>query len=225
MTHLLVVEDQTALLTSLTRGLVEEGYQVTAVSNGVHAIAAVNHELPDAMVLDIMLPGKGGLELLRELRAEGFIAPVLIITVRDTIPDRVAGLDSGADDYLIKPFAFEELLARLRALLRRHGRATVTNLVVGDLELDLLRRRASRGGVFIELKPREFELLEYLARNANEIVTRDAIARDVWHEKTATWSNVIEVHVNRLRRKIELPGLTPILQTVRGAGYVLKVRS
>ncbi|HEX3871000.1 MAG TPA: response regulator transcription factor [Pirellulales bacterium] len=222
MPHLLVVEDQAALRTSIARGLVEEGYQVTAVSNGLHAIAAAKHEPPDAMVLDIMLPGKGGLDLLRELRADGFTAPVLIITARDTIPDRVAGLDSGADDYLVKPFAFEELLARLRALLRRHGRTTLTTLVVGDLELDLIRRQAKRDGVCIDLKPREFELLAYLVRNANEIVTRDDIARDVWQETTATWSNVIEVHINRLRRKIELPGLKPMLQTVRGTGYVLK---
>ncbi len=222
MAHLLVVEDQLALLTSMERGLVEEGYKVTAVSDGLQAITATKNEPPDAMVLDIMLPGKGGLELLRELREEGFTAPVLVITARDTISDRVAGLDSGADDYLTKPFAFEEMLARLRALLRRNGRTAATTLMVGDLELDLIRRQAKRADMFLELKPREFELLEYLARHSNEVVTRDDIARNVWHETTATWSNVIEVHVNRLRRKLELPGLTTMLLTVRGVGYVLK---
>jgi two-component system copper resistance phosphate regulon response regulator CusR len=225
MTHLLVVEDQAALLTSMTRGLIEEGYSVAAASTGLEALAAMKDSPPDAMVLDIMLPGMSGLDVLRKLRSQGFMTPVLIVTARDTVPDRVAGLDSGADDYLVKPFAFEELLARLRALLRRRSHLASTTLTVGDLEIDLLARRAKRDGVLLTLKHREFELLQYFARHANETVTREDIARDVWQEPTATWSNVIEVHVNRLRRKLELPGLKPMLLTVRGVGYTLQATS
>jgi DNA-binding response OmpR family regulator len=218
---ILVIEDQANLLNSLARGLREDGYVVHAAENGaVGARLAQAHEI-DAVILDLMLPGEDGLTLLRRLRASGFTKPVLIVTARDAIPDRIAGLDSGADDYLVKPFSFGELLARLRALLRRSGAATDSVLRHSDIEVELLSRRARRAGQELKLTQRQFELLSCLLRHAGEVVSRDTIAREVWKESTATWTNVIEVQINHLRQKIESAELRPILHTIRGEGYRL----
>jgi DNA-binding response OmpR family regulator len=170
-----------------------------------------------------MLPGRDGLSVLRGLRQEGFLQPVLVVTARDAVPDRVAGLDSGADDYLVKPFAFSELLARLRALLRRNPLREPVRLRAGDLEIDLLRRRVTRAGDEVALSNREFELLEYLARHANTPVSREAIVRDVWQENSGIMTKVVEVSINHLRRKIERAGRPRLLHTIRGAGYMLGV--
>lgn len=220
MQRILVVEDQPALLDGLGRGLAEEGYEVFRAGTGAEARRFVVGDNPDAVILDLMLPDVGGLSLLRDLRRRGFDRPVLILTARDTVEDRVAGLDAGADDYLVKPFSFDELSARLRALLRRTARLP-TVLRVADLELDLLNRRVARGGRDLSLTGRQFDLLAYLMRHAGEAVTREMIARDVWKEDTATWTNVIQVQINQLRRRIEAPGWPPILHTVRGEGYLL----
>jgi DNA-binding response OmpR family regulator len=221
MTRLLVIEDEPKLLRSLHRGLEEEGYTVLAAVDGVDGFRRASSAQVDAVILDLMLPGRDGLSLLRELRERDGSLPVLIVTARDAVADRIIGLDSGADDYLVKPFAFHELLARLRALLRRAGARELTRLSVGDLAIDLLRRRVTRGGEVIVLTNREFELLEYLARRPNTAVARETIMRDVWQDTTGILTKVVEVSVNHLRRKIERSGRPPLLHTVRGVGYLL----
>ena len=168
-----------------------------------------------------MLPDGNGLDWLSELRAANNRTPVLILTAKDSVQDRVAGLDSGADDYLVKPFALDELLARVRALLRRVANPSLALLTFADISVDLLSRTAMRASQPLELQNRQLELLVYLMRNANKVVTREMIARDVWKEPTATWTNVIEVHINQLRKKLEGPGRPTILRTVRGEGYQL----
>lgn len=225
MPRLLIVEDQISLLDSLTRGLREEGYEVLPAATIAEALVHIHDKPVDVIVLDLMLPDRDGLSLIRELRESGFANPILIITARDAIEDRIAGLDTGADDYLIKPFSFEELLARLRAVMRRSRPAPESVLRVADLELNLLTRDVTRNGVSIDLTQRQFELLACLVRHAGLVVSREMIAREVWEEATATWTNVIEVQVNHLRRKIERPGWPPLLHTIRGEGYLLGVRS
>lgn len=224
MPRLLIVEDQRSLLDSFTRGLCEEGYSVAPAAGVMEARRVLKDEAVDAVVLDLMLPDGDGLNLLRELRQVGFGKPIVVVTARDAVEDRILGLDSGADDYLVKPFSFDELLARLRAVLRRSGSATESVLRVDDLELDLLNRRVTRAGRELELTLRQFELLTYLMRTAGETVTREMIAQNVWKEPSATWTNVIEVQINHLRRKVERPEWPPILHTIRGEGYVLGVR-
>lgn len=220
--RLLVVEDQKKLLRSLAQGLREENYDVVTASNGEEGYGHARAEQFDALVLDVMLPGRNGLEIVRELRAHGFAQPILMLTARDGLADRVAGLDSGADDYLVKPFAFEELVARLRALLRRGQPSPNFVLEAADLTMDLVERRVLRAGREIELTKREFELLEYLLRHKNAVVSRDAIARDVWKEPADILSNNIEVHINLLRKKIESLDAPQLIQTVRGSGYMLR---
>lgn len=220
MTRILVVEDQRSLLRNLVRGLEEEGYVVSPATSVSQAREALAHQ-PDVLVLDVMLPDGSGVELLRQLRGEGFGRPILVLTARDSVDDRVAGLDAGADDYLVKPFSFNELLARLRALLRRGSLEQQALLRVEGLEIDRLKRSVTRNGVPLELSNRQFELLSYLVQNANSVVSREIIARDVWRESTATWTNVIEVHIAQLRRKIERPDWPVLLHTVRGQGYLL----
>jgi two-component system, OmpR family, copper resistance phosphate regulon response regulator CusR len=222
MARVLVVEDQKTLLQNLVRGLQGEGYLVVAASTGEEAGREASSGPFDVVVLDLMLPGKSGLDVLRDLRAAGSGTPVLILTARDSIDDRVLGLDSGADDYLVKPFAFAELLARLRVLLRRGPAPRTTVLCAADLELDLVSRRVTRAGKIAELTTREFELLEYLLRHKNEPVTRDMLSREVWKESTGAMTNVIDVYINGLRKKVERPGSTPLIHTVRGVGYVLR---
>jgi two-component system copper resistance phosphate regulon response regulator CusR len=222
MPRLLVIEDQKKLLNSLQRGLEEEGYDVVTALTGEQGYYAATTEEFDAVVLDLMLPGRHGLQVLRDLRTQGFAKPVLILTARDTVEDRVLGLDTGADDYLVKPFAFAELLARLRALLRRDVSGRELVLRADDLEVDLLARRVVRGGVELDLTKREYELLEYLLRHKNAAVTRDMIARDVWKEVTGAPTNAIDVYVTLLRKKIERPGARQLVHTVRGVGYALR---
>jgi DNA-binding response OmpR family regulator len=222
MTRVLVIEDQKKLLRSLEQGLAEEGYETLCASTGEEGYQLGTSEQVDAVILDLMLPGRDGLQLLKDLRDQGFKKPILILTARDTVDDRVRGLDSGADDYLIKPFAFAELVARLRALLRREASGPELVLRAGSMELDLVSRRAIRGGQSIDLRKREFELLEYLMRNKNSTVTREMIARDVWKETSGILTNVIDVYINLLRKKIEVPGQPALIQTVRGVGYALR---
>jgi DNA-binding response OmpR family regulator len=222
MPRVLVVEDERKVLRSLERGLQAEGYEVATASTGEagHGLATTQHF--DCLILDVLLPGLDGLHVLKEVRAAGITVPVLILTARDAVEDRVIGLDAGADDYLVKPFAFAELLARLRVLLRR-GRAAREPVVrAGDLEMDLLQRRASLGGTQLPLTPREFEVLEYLARHKNTIVTRAMLGRDVWREPDYNLTNVIDVHINALRRKLDRAGKRALIQTVRGVGYCLQ---
>ena len=210
MGRLLVIEDQKKLQKSLQRGLGEEGY------------FRATTEPFDAVILDLMLPGRSGLEVLRELRGRGFTKPILILTARDAVEDRVSGLDAGADDYLVKPFAFAELVARLRALLRRDLGGRELFLRVDDLEIDLLARRVVREGLELDLTKREFELLEYLVRHKNSTVTRDMIARDVWKETSGALTNTIDVYINLLRKKVEQPQKRQLIHTLRGVGYAVR---
>jgi DNA-binding response OmpR family regulator len=222
MSCVLVVEDQKKLLQSLRRGLEEEGYDVVAATTGEEGYYLATTGSPDAIILDLMLPGRDGLKVLRDLRGKGYTKPVLILTARDTVEDRVAGLDSGADDYLVKPFAFAELLARLRALLRRDVSGRELILRVDDLEIDLLSRRIIRGGVELELTRREYELLEFLVRHKNATVTREMIGREVWKEASGVLTNTIDVYINALRKKVEQPGKRQLIHTVRGVGYAVR---
>ena len=223
MAHVLIVEDQKRLAASLRKGLEEEGFAVATAHTGEEGFYQATTHPPDALVLDIMLPGRDGLQVLRDLRERGFTKPVLILTSRDAVEDRVAGLDGGADDYLVKPFAFAELVARLRALLRRNSERELV-LRADDLEVDLVARRVVRAGIEVELCHREFELLAFLVKHKNEAVTRDMLARDVWKEPGGLTTNVIEVCVNSLRKKIERAGLRQLVHTVRGVGYAVRDR-
>ena len=222
MARVLIVEDQKKLLQSLRRGLEEEGYEVVAATTGEEGYYLATTGSPDAIVLDLMLPGRNGLKVLRDLRSQGYTKPVLILTARDAVEDRVAGLDGGADDYLAKPFAFAELLARLRALLRRDVSGRELTLRADDLEIDLLSRRVIRGGVELDLTRREYELLEFLLRHKNETVTRDMIGREVWKETSGSLTNTIDVYINAVRRKVEQPEQRQLIHTVRGVGYALR---
>ena len=220
MPVILVVEDHPNLRHSIVRILEESGYETV----GAETLAAARQAMSAAVtlvILDLMLPDGNGLDWLTELRAGGNRTPVMVLTARDSIKDRVTGLDGGADDYLVKPFSLDELLARIRALLRRDSNPTSAGLAVGDLSVDLLSRIATRASIPLELQSRQFELLVYLMRHANQVVTREMISRDVWKEATATWTNVIEVHVNQLRKQLERSGGPSVLHTVRGKGYLL----
>jgi DNA-binding response OmpR family regulator len=220
--RILLVEDDPVISASLAKGLREEAYAVDVATDGDTAVyqAAVNPY--DAIVLDVMLPKRDGFAVCRELRHRGMSTPVLMLTARDAVDDRIAGLDTGADDYLTKPFEFGELLARLRALLRR-GPALASPVVrVADLELDTHAHRASRAGRPIALTTREYALLEYLARNAGRVVGRAEISDHVWDDHYDPASNLIESYINRLRKKIDPPGQSPLIHTRRGAGYVLE---
>lgn len=221
MTRILVVEDQPNLLRSITRALEESGFHAAPAETLAQASQILITQV-DLVVLDLMLPDGSGLDWLSQLRSMNSQVPVLILTARDSIEDRVAGLDTGANDYLVKPFAIEELLARIRALLRRDfSPPSSTLLTFQDLTVDLLERTVRRGSDVLVLQNRPLELLVYLIRHANQVVTREMISHDVWKEPTATWTNVIEVHINQLRKKLERPGLPTILHTIRGKGYLL----
>ena len=222
MHRVLVIEDEKKLLASLERGLSQEGYEVATAATGEEGYYLATTQPFDALVLDVMLPKRNGIEVLHDLRTNGVRSPVLILTARDSVEDRVLGLDAGADDYVVKPFAFVELVARLRALLRRNLVARETVLRADDLEIDLLARRVARAGEEVDLTTREFELLEYLLRHANSAVTRDMIARDIWKESAGVLTNVIDVYIRTLRKKIERPELRQLIHTVRGVGYVLR---
>jgi two-component system, OmpR family, response regulator len=220
--HLLVVEDEVELAKNLARGLGEEGFSVLNAGSAEAAQRFVASGKFDAIVLDLRLPGKDGLEFLRELRSSRDLTPVLILTARGALEERVTGLDAGADDYLTKPFAFPELLARIRALVRRRGDAGQPVLKVGDLELDTVKRRARRDGRELSLSPKETILLELLMRNAGQVVTRNMIAEVVWGTGYNDFTNLIEVFVNRLRQKINDGASESLIVTVRGAGYSMR---
>jgi DNA-binding response OmpR family regulator len=222
MPRVLVVEDEPKVRGALERGLRAEGYEVTGAATGEEGQRLAERQPFDCLVLDRMLPGRDGLEVLAELRRGGKTVPVLLLTARDAIEDRVTGLDAGADDYLVKPFAFAELLARLRVLLRRGRVEAETVLRADDLEIDLLSRSARRGGEPIGLTQREFEVLAYLVRHKNQAVTRAMLGRDVWKEPEHALTNVIDVYINLLRRKVERPGRRPLIRTLRGVGYSLR---
>ena len=222
--RILVVEDEQKVANALREGLEGERYDVVVERTGENAFFRLTTEAFDLILLDLGLPGRDGLEILATLRAKGVKTPVLILTARDTLEDRVAGLDSGADDYLVKPFAFAELLARIRALLRRGRAAESPRLVTGDLTMDLITRKVMRGGHPVELTVREFELLEYLMRYEGQVVSRETLARDVWQEtaRTTPLDNVIDVHIARLRRKVDLERPVRLIHTVRGVGFMLR---
>jgi DNA-binding response OmpR family regulator len=221
--HIVVVEDERKVAGFIRQGLEEEGHSVEVSGDGVSALTRMlEGPRPDLVVLDVMLPQRDGLSVLATMRERGIDTPVLVLTARDSVPDRVTGLDLGADDYMTKPFAFEEFLARVRALLRRGAAPRAAVLRVGDLTLDLGARTVSRGGRTDSLTTREFELLEYFVRNAGRVLTRSMIAEHVWGLDVDAESNVIDVYVGYLRRKIDAPGERRLLHTVRGTGYVLR---
>jgi two-component system copper resistance phosphate regulon response regulator CusR len=221
---ILVVEDEQKVANALREGLEGEQYDVTLEQTGEGAFFRLNTESFDAILLDLMLPGRDGLQILRTLRQRGDKTPVLVLTARDTLEDRVTGLDSGADDYLVKPFAFEEVLARIRALLRRGRVSEPLRLRVADLDLDIVTRKVVRGGQQVELTVREFELLEYLLRHRGQTVSRGMLAREVWKETSRSTSldNVIDVHIARLRRKVDLEQSVKLIHTVRGVGFMVR---
>jgi two-component system OmpR family response regulator len=221
MTRVLVIEDERKLLAGLVGCLRAEGHEVAAAATGEEGLRLALSQAFDCAVLDRMLPGLDGLEVLAELRRAGKALPVLLLTARDAVEDRVAGLDAGADDYLVKPFAIAELLARLRVLLRRGRSGEETIQRADDLEVDLLHRRVVRGGAEVGLTQRQFDVLAYLLRHKNTTVTRAMLGRDVWKEPDYHLTNVIDVYVNQLRRKLERPGSPPLIHTVRGIGYRL----
>ena len=222
--RILVVEDEQKVANALREGLEDERYDVVVERTGENAFFRLTTEAFDLILLDLGLPGRDGLEILATLREKGVKTPVLVLTARDTLQDRVAGLDRGADDYLVKPFAFAELLARIRALLRRGRAAESPRLAVGDLTMDLITRKVIRGGSPVELTVREFELLEYLMRYEGQVVSRETLARDVWKEtaRTTPLDNVIDVHIARLRRKVDLERPVRLIHTVRGVGFMLR---
>jgi DNA-binding response OmpR family regulator len=222
--RVLVVEDEQKVANALREGLEGERYEVAVERSGEGAFFRTNTEQFDVILLDLGLPGRDGLEILKALRDRGIKTPVLVLTARDTLQDRVKGLDSGADDYLIKPFAFAELLARLRALVRRGRSAETPRLAAGDLEMNLVSRKVMRAGKPVELTVREFELLEYLLRHEGQVVSRETLARDVWKEtaRTTPLDNVIDVHIARLRRKVDADHATKLIHTVRGVGFMLR---
>ena len=221
---ILVVEDEQKVADALREGLEDERYDVVVERTGEGAFFRVNTETFDVVLLDLTLPGRDGLEILRALRQRRMETPVLVLTARDSLEDRVTGLDAGADDYLVKPFAFAELLARIRALVRRGRVADAPRLAVGDLEMDLVTRKVLRAGKPVDLTVREFELLEFLMRYQGQVVSRETLARDVWKEtaRTTPLDNVIDVHIARLRRKVDLEHATKLIHTVRGVGFMLR---
>jgi two-component system copper resistance phosphate regulon response regulator CusR len=222
--RILVVEDDLKVGRFIQRGLEQEGHAVDLLNDGTDAAEQVWTIDYDCVVLDLMLPGRSGFQILRDIRSRKPQLPVLILTAKDSLEDRVAGLDGGADDYLVKPFALAELTARLRALLRR-GTPRESRLRLADLEVDIVRRLVTRGGRAIELKPKEYALLEFLMRNADRPVTRSLIIEHVWDIHFDSVSNVVEVCVNSLRNKIDRGFAVALLQTVRGVGYMLTDRS
>ena len=221
--RLLYVEDEPALLQVTAKRLKAEGYGVDACMDGEEALDFIEMTDYDAIILDIMLPGRDGLSVLRQMRAQGNQTPVLLLTARDTIADRVAGLDTGADDYLVKPFSFDELSARIRVLLRRTAQDTASSLLTAaDLTMDLNTRRVTRGGQEIPLSQKEYAVLEYLLRNQGAVLTRDQIEQHVWSYDFEGGSNVVDVYIRYVRKKIDAGHEPKLIHTVRGMGYVLR---
>jgi two-component system copper resistance phosphate regulon response regulator CusR len=222
--RVLLIEDERKTAGYLRKGLAENGFAVSLARNGNEGLALALRAEQDVIILDVMLPGLDGWSVLAGLRRAGCRTPVLYLTARDAVSDRVKGLELGADDYLVKPFAFSELLARIRTILRRGGPAAGEMVHIADLELDLVRRRASRGGRRLDLTPKEFALLSLLARRPGEVLSRGVIAEQVWDMKYAGATNVVDVHIRRLRAKVDDPFSSKLIHTMRGAGYVLDER-
>lgn len=223
--RLLLVEDDIAIQQFLSRALTEAGYRVDTASDAKRAETLALEGIHDAFIIDLGLPDRDGLDLIASCRAQGSNAPVLILSARRTVDERVRGLEQGGDDYLTKPFALAELLARLRNLLKRSSppQKESLRLKVGDLELDLVRREAWRGNQALQLTPQEFVLLEYLCRNEGRVVTRTMILDHVWRMRIDPATNVVDVHIYRLRSKVDREGAKPLIHTIRGIGYVLKI--
>ena len=222
--RVLVVEDETKIAEALRDGLEAEQYDVLVERTGEAAFYRASTETFDVMVMDLGLPGRDGLEVIAALRQSDRRTPIIVLTARDSVGARIAGLDAGADDYLVKPFAFEELLARLRALVRRGDGHTQIMLTAGPLSLDVLRRTLTRDGERIDLTSKEFEVIECLMRFSGRIVSRETLAREVWHEaRTTSLDNVMDAHVTRLRRKVDADGTPSLIQTVRGIGFSLSL--
>ncbi len=222
--QILIIEDEPKLAKAVKEGLEADDYTVSVAHSGEDGFFQLCRQTFDLAILDVMLPGRDGFEILKSVRQMGLAVPILLLTARDAVEDRVRGLDAGADDYLVKPFAFPELLARVRALLRRGAPEIATASRVGDLEIDVPHRLVSRGGQRIDLTTKEYEILEYLFLNKGRVVSREMLARDVWKEtaRQTPLDNVIDVHVNHLRRKIDDHYSRKILHTVRGLGFVLR---
>ncbi|MDD5209344.1 MAG: response regulator transcription factor [Elusimicrobiales bacterium] len=220
--RVLIAEDEKKIADFIRRGLKEEGYAADIASTGQEALTLAEENPYDLLLLDVMLPGLDGVAVCSRLRASGFAAPILMLTAKDRVEDKVKGLDAGANDYLTKPFAFEELLARIRALLRTKPAEPSTLLSAGDIEIDLAAHKARLAGKELDLSAKEFSLLEYLVRNKGKIVTRTMIAEHVWDINFDTGTNVIDVYINYLRRKLEKNPAKKVIQTVRGKGYLLK---
>jgi two-component system copper resistance phosphate regulon response regulator CusR len=223
--NFLIIEDEPKTAAYLRKGLTEQGFTVEVCHDGEAGLHRARLGDFDLLILDIMLPERDGWSVLAELRRAGKTTPVLFLTARDTVPDRVKGLELGADDYLVKPFAFSELLARIRSILRRTAGSQPEMLRLADLEIDLVRHRATRGGERLDLTPKEFALLSFLARRAGETLSRSLLAEQVWDLRSVGDSNVVDVHVRRLRSKVDDPFPQKLIHTVRGVGYVLEERS
>jgi DNA-binding response OmpR family regulator len=221
--RILLAEDDSRVASFVRRGLREEQYAVDVATDGEKAFLMAQTGEYSLIILDLMLPKKDGMEVLRTLRASKCGTPVLILTAKDKPKDKVEGLNAGADDYLTKPFGFEELLARVRALLRRGGNMAPTVLAAGDLQMDTLKHKVRRGGKEIDLTNREYALMEFFLRHPNEVVTRTTLSEQVWEADFDTFSNVIDVHIARLRQKINDGFSSKLLQTVRGRGYILQI--
>jgi DNA-binding response OmpR family regulator len=220
--RVLLVEDEEKIAQFIARALKEERYVVDTAGDGENALFLAETNTYDLIILDVVLPIKDGIAVCKELRKKDISCPILMLTAKDKLKDKVAGLDAGADDYLTKPFAVQEFLARVRSLTRRSGVYTATALKVGDLELDRLTHRVSRAGKDIALTSREYALLEYLMTNENQVVTRTMISEHVWNENFDSFTNIIDVYINGLRKKIDSGSADPLIHTVRGAGYCLK---
>jgi two-component system copper resistance phosphate regulon response regulator CusR len=220
--RILVVEDEKKTAAFLAKGLREAGFAVDVAVDGEAGLAQARASKFDLLIVDIMLPHKDGWELVAELRGDGVRTPILFLTARDSVRDRVKGLELGADDYLVKPFAFAELLARMRSILRRAPQREAEHLQIADLEIDMRRHKATRSGVPLNLTPKEFLLLAHLVRSAGEVVSRAEIAEQVWHIGFKTDTNVVDVVVRRLRAKVDDPFKTKLIDTIRGVGYVLR---
>jgi len=222
--HILVIEDEPKVAKAIREGLESENYQVTVAVTGEDGYFFATTQAFDLILLDLMLPGRSGLEILTALRKQKCQTPVLILTARDAVEDRVEGLDTGADDYVVKPFAFPELLARIRALTRRGRPEQALRLRLADLELDCVTKKVTRGKQEIDLTAKEFDLLEYLLRHQGHVVSREMLACDVWKvtSRATPLDNVIDVHIARLRQKVDAPFKRKLLKTIRGVGFVLK---
>ncbi len=220
--RVLVIEDDPGAAGFLEKGLREAAYAVDVANNGIDGLHKAVTEAYDAIVLDLMLPGMDGFSILREVRSSEIRTPVICLTARDALGDRIKGLDLGADDYLAKPFSFSELLARIRALLRRGHDLHTNPITVADLKVDVLARNVHRGGRRIDLSPTEYALLEYFARHAGQVLSRTMILEHVWDMNQDPMTNVIDVHVNRLRKKVDHRFDRPLIHTIRGVGYVLR---